>query len=148
VSESGRAWVGDVGHDVLNPSEGGTSVQDVSSGPRRSTRIRSFLKNLNDYIIEGKVKFGLEKVVNYSNLSAENLSFVTILNKIVEPKHFFQAVRDPNWVSAMNDEIEALNRNNTWELVDLPPGIKTVGCKWVHKIKYKSTSEVEDIRLG
>jgi hypothetical protein len=29
----------------------------------------------------------------------------------------------------MNQEIEAIERNNTWELIDLPPGGKTVGVK-------------------
>src|ERR1043165_8145929 len=43
----------------------------------------------------------------------------------------------------MNEEIEALNRNNTWTLVDLPKGRSLVGCKWIYKIKYKSTGEIE-----
>lgn len=39
--------------------------------------------------------------------------------------------------------MEALNRNNTWVLVDLPPGRKPIGCKWIYKIKYKSNGEIE-----
>ena len=35
----------------------------------------------------------------------------------------------------MNDEIEALKKNSTWELVPLPEEKKTVGCKWIFTVK-------------
>nr|GEU88219.1 ribonuclease H-like domain-containing protein [Tanacetum cinerariifolium] len=34
-------------------------------------------------------------------------------------------------------------RNNTWDLVDLPKGRKAIGSKWVWKIRYKSDGEIE-----
>ncbi|KAF5815294.1 putative RNA-directed DNA polymerase [Helianthus annuus] len=43
----------------------------------------------------------------------------------------------------MNVEMEALYRNNTWIVVDLPKGRKPIGCKWVYRIKYKANGEVE-----
>nr|GEZ44305.1 hypothetical protein [Tanacetum cinerariifolium] len=46
-------------------------------------------------------------------------------------------------VEAMNKEMEALNRNNTWVIIDRPNGRKLVGCKWIYKIKYKSNGKVE-----
>ncbi|RVX18319.1 Retrovirus-related Pol polyprotein from transposon RE1 [Vitis vinifera] len=33
--------------------------------------------------------------------------------------------------------MKALEKNETWEMVDLPKGKTTVGCKWVFTIKYK-----------
>ncbi|KAJ0900510.1 putative RNA-directed DNA polymerase [Helianthus annuus] len=125
-------------------SEGVQTVQvEVQPTPRRSTRSSTFPRNLNDYIIEGKVKYGIEKVVNYSNLSAEHKCFTSTLDRSSEPRNFYEASQDPNWVSAMNEEIEALHRNDTWDLVELPSGRSLVGCKWVYKIKYKSTGEIE-----
>ena len=35
----------------------------------------------------------------------------------------------------MIEEMNALNANNTWELVNLPTGKKPIGCKWVFAIK-------------
>ena len=43
----------------------------------------------------------------------------------------------------MNLEMEALNRNDTWVIVELPAGRRAIGCKWVFKIKYKSDGTIE-----
>ncbi|PNX62023.1 hypothetical protein L195_g060949, partial [Trifolium pratense] len=47
------------------------------------------------------------------------------------------------WREAMAKELKALEENETWELTTLPKGRKAVGCKWVYKIKYKATGEIE-----
>ncbi|GKD58783.1 ribonuclease H-like domain-containing protein, partial [Tanacetum coccineum] len=47
-------------------------------------------------------------------LKGENLFFATNLNKSTEPSCLSDALSDPKWVDAMNNEIEALYRNNTW----------------------------------
>jgi len=43
----------------------------------------------------------------------------------------------------MGEEIQALENNGTWTLENLPPGEKTIGCKWVYKIKYHSDGSIE-----
>jgi hypothetical protein len=43
----------------------------------------------------------------------------------------------------MNVEFSALAANKTWSLVPLPKGKKAIGSKWVYKIKYQSTGEIE-----
>ncbi|GJY02985.1 ribonuclease H-like domain-containing protein, partial [Tanacetum coccineum] len=76
-------------------------------------------------------------------LSHENYSFSTSINKLCEPKTYNEALSDIRWVEAMNLEMEALNRNNTWVITKLPYGRKAIGSKWVFKVKYKSTGDVE-----
>jgi hypothetical protein len=39
--------------------------------------------------------------------------------------------------------MNALKRNQTWEIVKLPKKKKTVGCKWVYALKYKADSSLE-----
>ncbi|GJT45233.1 putative RNA-directed DNA polymerase [Tanacetum coccineum] len=85
----------------------------------------------------------IRRHVNYSNLSVEYFNFSTNLNKIVEPKNFEEASKDIRWLEAMNLEMEALNRNGTWVLTKLPIGRKPIGNKWVYKVKYKSSGDVE-----
>nr|GEW31011.1 reverse transcriptase domain-containing protein [Tanacetum cinerariifolium] len=50
------------------------------------------------------------------------------LNKTSEPKPIKEAVLDIKWVDAMNSEIEALYKNNTWVVTDLPKGRKPICC--------------------
>lgn len=43
----------------------------------------------------------------------------------------------------MSDELDALTKTHTWDLVDSPSGKSAVGCKWVYKIKTRSYGSVE-----
>ena len=43
----------------------------------------------------------------------------------------------------MTNELEALEHNGTWSVVNLPPGKHVVGCKWVYKVKHKADGSVE-----
>ena len=43
----------------------------------------------------------------------------------------------------MEEEMKALNKNDTWEIVSLPKGKKTVGCKWVFIVKYRADGTLE-----
>lgn len=46
----------------------------------------------------------------------------------------------------MNQELMALEKNHTWELTELPPGKRAIGCKWVYKVKYLPTGQVERLK--
>ena len=46
-------------------------------------------------------------------------------------------------MQAMNEEMDSIHRNETWELVDLPHEKKKIGTKWVYKTKYNSDGSVE-----
>jgi len=47
---------------------------------------------------------------------------------IKEPRGFKLAIKHPEWLSAMDDEIAALKQNNTWRLVPRPHNHNIVGC--------------------
>ncbi|KAH9727213.1 Integrase catalytic domain-containing protein [Citrus sinensis] len=49
-------------------------------------------------------------------------------------------------MTAMQEEIEALHKNKTWELKPLPHGRKAIGNKWVYKIKRDGNDQVERYR--
>ena len=52
------------------------------------------------------------------------------------PQTYEEAAGDPIWKTSMKEEFSSLQKSNTWELVDLPPGRKLVQCKWVYKTKF------------
>ena len=47
---------------------------------------------------------------------------------------------------AIDNEIQYTIQNHTWELTDLPPSCKTIGCKWVFKKKLRSDDTVDKIK--
>jgi len=61
----------------------------------------------------------------------------------VEPRFFHEAIKDPKRREARAKEIEALELNHTWSIVDLPPSRKPISCKWVYKMKYHSDGSIE-----
>ena len=42
----------------------------------------------------------------------------------------------------MNEELNSIEKNNTWELVELPKNKKAIGVKWVYKVKVNPKGEV------
>jgi hypothetical protein len=76
-------------------------------------------------------------------LSEPLKKFANELSSHSVPSKVEEAIEDPRWVQAMNEEMEALNKNATWTLVPLPKGKKPVGCKWVFSIKYKADGSIE-----
>lgn len=85
----------------------------VFTGFRRSSRESKFPSKFSTYIVEGKYKYGIERTINYLNLSSDNFCFIFNLNKIVEPCSFLEASTNPNWVTTRNNKMEALYHNNT-----------------------------------
>ncbi|XP_075095054.1 putative mitochondrial protein AtMg00820 [Nicotiana tabacum] len=53
------------------------------------------------------------------------------------------ALTVPEWREAILEEMKALEQNETWEIMDLPRGKKTMGCQWVFTIKFKSDGSLE-----
>ncbi|GKD45664.1 putative RNA-directed DNA polymerase [Tanacetum coccineum] len=110
---------------------------------RRTSRNSVLPSKYNDFVLNKNVKYGIDKVINYANLSIDNYIFTTSLNKIQEPTTYLEAVKDSRWIDAMNLEMEALNRNGTWEIVELLDNKRAIGSKWVYKVKYKASGDVE-----
>uniref|UniRef100_A0A2N9GQ59 Uncharacterized protein n=1 Tax=Fagus sylvatica TaxID=28930 RepID=A0A2N9GQ59_FAGSY len=67
----------------------------------------------------------------------------TALATLHEPHSYREASSNPLWQAAMTEELDALSRTRTWDLVDLPPEKSVVGCKWVFKIKTRSDGSIE-----
>nr|GEX37745.1 hypothetical protein [Tanacetum cinerariifolium] len=53
----------------------------------------------------------------------------------VEPNKIFDALQDPSWVEAMQEELLQFKIQNVWTLVNCPKGVRPIGTKWVLKNK-------------
>ena len=92
-------------------------AQDIP--PRHSTRVRSIPTYLLDY------------------------HCYTTLATLHEPHTYREASIDPLWQIAMKEELDALSKKHTWDLVNLPPEKSVVSCKWIYKIKTRSDGSIE-----
>lgn len=52
-------------------------------------------------------------------------------------------MEDPKWTKVMNEDMEALQKNATWELVSLPKEKKTIVYKWVFTVKLKANGSID-----
>ncbi|GJT82105.1 putative ribonuclease H-like domain-containing protein [Tanacetum coccineum] len=52
-----------------------------------------------------------------------------------EPKKVIQALKDPSWIEAMQEELLQFKLQQVWTLVDLPYGKRAIGTKWVYRNK-------------
>ena len=60
----------------------------------------------------------------------------------VEPTCFEEAIGNAKWEKAMNEEMAALDENETWDLVPFPKSKNVIGYKWVYKVKHNSGDTV------
>jgi hypothetical protein len=47
----------------------------------------------------------------------------------------------------MEADLNALVRNDTWDLVNLPKAKEVIGTKWVYKTKYKSYGKIDKYKV-
>ena len=81
--------------------------------------------------------------VSLEKFSSNHKSFLTTLNAIPIPNSLAEALSKKKLRLAMRGEMDALEKNETWELVDLPKGKKPMGCKWVFAVKLKADGSLE-----
>ncbi|KAA0048580.1 putative mitochondrial protein [Cucumis melo var. makuwa] len=97
----------------------GSPEPTLNTPSRRSTRVRKPPIHLQDYHC-----------------------FFTVIS-LIEPTSYQEASTDPLWQKAMNDELQALEKTHTWDYVDLPPGKRPIGYKWIYKIKTHFDGTIE-----
>ena len=85
-------------------------------------------------------KFGSDKPLrHYGQL---NLVDYALSVEDDEPVTFKQAIKDKDresWLVAMEEEMQSLHKNKTWDVVPLPVEKTAIGCKWVYKRKEDPT---------
>ncbi|GJR57370.1 putative ribonuclease H-like domain-containing protein [Tanacetum coccineum] len=112
-------------------------IGDVQSGvqTRRMTKTTN-KQGFISAVYEGKTHEDLHTCLFACFLSQE------------EPKKVIQALKDPRWIEAMQEELLQFKLQQVWTLVDLPHGKRAVGTKWVYRNKKdERVTRIEKIRL-
>jgi len=61
---------------------------------------------------------------------------------IIEPQNHLEALDDPNWVMAMQQELGQFERNQVWFLTSRPKDHPVIGTKWVFRNKLDESGNV------
>ena len=121
----------------------------------RSSRIRHPPSHLKDFVCHVSkqsssphtstdfISYPITDSLSYNKLSNQHLHFVLSLQTHTEPKSYAEASKFDCWKKAMETELTALVQTGTWKIVDLPPNIKPIGCRWVYKIKHHADGSIE-----
>ena len=56
-------------------------------------------------------------------------AYMTLVTKHVEPTGFKGAFGTHEWDKTMDEEMDSLSKNDTWDLVELPQGKNFISCK-------------------
>ncbi|KAJ9541997.1 hypothetical protein OSB04_028503 [Centaurea solstitialis] len=87
--------------------------------------------NAKNGVISVKTRRQSGNVCLYVNFISEN-----------KPKEIDDALRDPAWVSAMQEELAEFIRNNVWLLVPRPRKRTIIGSKWIFRNKLDEISTI------
>ncbi|WVZ11552.1 hypothetical protein V8G54_016082 [Vigna mungo] len=118
----------DLGNDIDGMSGEG------SHGKAAGVDLRNYqlVRDRERRISKPTKRFGEVDLICYALNAAEDL------NRSDEPRSYKEALDSSDrhlWQGAMEEELEALKKNSTWRLVDLPKGKKVIGSKWIFKKK-------------
>nr|GEZ26141.1 hypothetical protein [Tanacetum cinerariifolium] len=73
-----------------------------------------------------------EQIIKDLNLATQTRKMI---NFSKENAMVIQALTDPSWIKAMQEELLQLKLQKVWTLVDLPNGKRAIGTKWVFRNK-------------
>eukprot|EP00253_Pinus_taeda_P034655 PITA_34655 len=109
----------------------GSEIPSSSDGTPSTPR-RPRFRNLSEIYEQGEV----------STNTGLNSSF-SLYCHVDDPVHFEDVVNEDKWIEAMNEEIGAIEKSKTLELVDLPEGKAAIGVKWVYKTKSNAEGKID-----
>ncbi|KAG8472960.1 hypothetical protein CXB51_035039 [Gossypium anomalum] len=121
------------------------------STPQAITKIENRVASSPQYsIAKNRTRREIKPPKKYAeaDLVAYALNVAEDIDANQEPSNYSEAVScedSEKWMFAMQEEMESLHKNRTWDLVKLPKGKKAVRCKWVFK-KKEGTPGVEEPR--
>lgn len=62
---------------------------------------------------------------------------------MIEPTSYAQANKEQCWIDAMQADLQDLEENQTWKIVDLHPGVVPIKRKWVCTLKRKANGYIK-----
>ncbi|GJS81790.1 ribonuclease H-like domain-containing protein [Tanacetum coccineum] len=137
-----------------------TSNDKFSSRSKKCVLV-GYLHGSNGSADEGEMAATSVEHLRSSEGIAQNIPSLNFAEQVFQPLRRFDRVtvlpkkcndyvmafkvkfKDRHLVETMNNEMNALYNNDTWEITELPKGRKAIGSNWLFRNKYKSNGEIE-----
>jgi hypothetical protein len=112
---------------------------DTSQQKEAKSPLRIIRKNHPENQIIGDINEGVQ--TRRKLIKDTKQSHVAFLS-MIEPTNFEEARKEEDWIRAMNEELDQIEKNKTWELVPRPENKNVIGSKWVFKNKMNEKGQV------
>ena len=120
-------WIRDhPSSDIIGPS---------NSGVRTRNRVA-------EQATLGTAESAVNVVAEEASLLIEVAHMFSCFLSRIEPKPTQEALKDPDWVIAMQEELGQFERNKVWKLVPHTNDLKVIGTKWVFRNKLNEHGDV------
>ncbi|KAH9695610.1 hypothetical protein KPL71_022838 [Citrus sinensis] len=116
--------------DILKESE---KITESHHGVNKASELDNYqlARDKERMVVKMPKRYGIADLISFALMVVDEMTEE-------EPENFKQAMtsRDKGkWLSAVEDEMISLKKNNTWVLVQRPAEKRLVGCKWIFKLK-------------
>ncbi|GJW28135.1 retrovirus-related pol polyprotein from transposon TNT 1-94 [Tanacetum coccineum] len=129
-------------NEYFNPKTIVVSPVPVTAAPRAvDLAITCVLKNLQKHhilhadLLHESLHEDLTSQGSSSNVRPIHTHLNHLEDRLIEPKNFKQAMTEPSWFDAMQEEIHEFERLQVWELVPCPDKVMLIKLKWIYKVK-------------
>ena len=128
----------DVSHGVDTSTSTSTDLSVSVPNPPLSRRSASTPVSSTMYPID--------QYVSFAYLSPSYHAFTASLSSVYVPLLHAEALAHPGWHVSMEEEMNAIHEQNTWDLTTLPPDKDVVRCHWVFTIKDIPDGSIERLK--
>lgn len=127
-----------VNQEELNNNQQDIQEQQQEVPPKRTKEWIQKNHPSNQIIGDINEGIGTRKGRHLRSSQQAHITFITTF----EPSSFEEAGENLHWVAAMNEELDQIEKNNTWELVPQPKDKNVIGTKWVFRKKLNEDGHV------
>ncbi|WVZ83837.1 hypothetical protein U9M48_030935 [Paspalum notatum var. saurae] len=128
------------------------NIEDNTNEPQQPINVAVVNETQQPAVVEGEpLRRSLRE--RKSAIPSDYVTYISEdMGKADAPTSFKEAIlvktsdNSSKWLAVMKDELKSMSTNDVWDLVEIPDGVKQVGCKWVYKTKYDSKGKVEKFK--
>lgn len=109
---------------------------------KRQRTVPAHLKDFHCYSVHDSA-YPISSTLSYSQISSHHLAYINSITNIPIPQSYAEVRQSKEWTESADKELDAMEENDTWDVVPLPKGKKAIGCRWVHTLKFNADGTLE-----